>query len=114
MNRPGRAEVQLWAYGMGPNLEYDIVTFDKRLNLLTEFRKLKPLKSSQIKALEKTVVQNAHFSRKCLSTYTRCPLVIDDGLQPFLRYFDCLFRSDLSSRVTGIECSERRKELKLE
>lgn len=45
MNRPGRAEIDLTEYGMGPNLFYSVEKFGENVNLTTEVRKVKSIEN---------------------------------------------------------------------
>jgi hypothetical protein len=48
MNRPGRAEIDLTGYGMGPNLHYEIQKFAETVNVTAEIRKLKSIDTVEI------------------------------------------------------------------
>jgi hypothetical protein len=43
MNRPGRAEIELSKYGMGPGLNYDVQMFAETVNLTVEVRKMRKI-----------------------------------------------------------------------
>lgn len=65
MNRPGRAEIDLTPYGIGPNLNYRVERFAESVNLTYEVRKIHNVERVQIEGLDKILVKSTYFSDTC-------------------------------------------------
>jgi hypothetical protein len=100
MNRPGKAEVELTSYGLGPDLNYSVSLVPEHVNLSASVRKLRKIEKVTI---DKPPSKGVYFSDWCGLRKRPCPMALDTMVNS-TKYYLCGVELDLFNAATTINC----------